>query len=218
MRLGWAARVALGTMLPILLGMGAFVLITLDSVQDTTRERYLDELRREVGVLGKTMPRDVDLAPIATALGARITVVDASGRVHADSEADPNTMENHGTRPEIETAWKGGVGVEQRHSRTVGRTLLYAATMLPDGDLVVRIARDVSAIDGEIDDYNRRFWLVAAGLTILACSSRSHSPGPSPALSASCATRRTPGPGASAPGPRPRVTATWRSSATPSTT
>jgi len=41
------------------------------------------------------------------AAGARATVIDPTGKVLADSEADPSTMENHAHRKEFVTAWAG---------------------------------------------------------------------------------------------------------------
>src|SRR5208337_4914775 len=38
------------------------------------------------------------------AAGARATIIDASGKVLADSEADPANMENHATRKEFAAA------------------------------------------------------------------------------------------------------------------
>ena len=44
---------------------------------------------------------------IAGQLGMRVTLIDPSGRVIADSEADAMKMENHLNRPEIEQARTG---------------------------------------------------------------------------------------------------------------
>ena len=56
---------------------------------------------------------------------ARITVIEPGGTVLADSEHDPETMENHANRPEIRQAYAGQVGVSIRHSTTLGRDLCY---------------------------------------------------------------------------------------------
>src|SRR5882672_5884372 len=40
---------------------------------------------------------------------ARITVIDPKGAVLADSEHEPETMENHADRPEIRQAYSGGI-------------------------------------------------------------------------------------------------------------
>ena len=61
------------------------------------------------------------------ASGARVTVITADGRVLADSQSDPQTMENHATRPEILEAMAKGDGRSIRHSVTINRDLLYYA-------------------------------------------------------------------------------------------
>ena len=61
------------------------------------------------------------------ASGARVTVVTADGLVLADSQADPHTMENHASRPEIIQAMAQGSGRSIRHSATINRDLLYYA-------------------------------------------------------------------------------------------
>lgn len=70
--------------------------------------------------------------------GARITVMDATGKVLADSAANPGPMENHGTRPEFVAALHGRVGSATRVSKTLGVELMYAAVPIPGG--AVRMA------------------------------------------------------------------------------
>ena len=57
------------------------------------------------------------------AAGARATVIDPTGKVLADSEADPSTMENHAHRKEFVAALAGKVGVEERKSQASRRFL-----------------------------------------------------------------------------------------------
>ena len=80
----------------------------------------------------------------AQAAGARATIIDRSGKVLADSEADPVQMENHATRPEFAAALRGQAGTNTRLSRTVGIDFLYVAVSVRDG--AVRLAYPLSAI------------------------------------------------------------------------
>ena len=80
----------------------------------------------------------------APAAGARITVIDATGKVLADSEANPNTMENHASRPEFVAALQGQIGSATRLSKTIGVDLLYVAVPIPGG--AVRMAYPLSSI------------------------------------------------------------------------
>lgn len=82
----------------------------------------------------------------ARVLQARVTVIDAAGRVLADSEVASSALgqvENHAARPEVREAREVGAGVDARHSATIGVDLVYAAVPVdpdrPDGE-VVRIA------------------------------------------------------------------------------
>ena len=74
----------------------------------------------------------------------RATVIDSSGKVLADSEADPATMENHAARPEFASALQGQMGTATRSSHTVGVDFLYEAAPIPGG--AVRLAHPLSAI------------------------------------------------------------------------
>jgi two-component system, OmpR family, phosphate regulon sensor histidine kinase PhoR len=76
--------------------------------------------------------------------GERATVIDSSGKVLADSEADPATMENHAARPEFASALQGEVGSATRESHTVGVDFLYEAAPVPGG--AVRLAHPLSAV------------------------------------------------------------------------
>ena len=80
----------------------------------------------------------------AKAAETRITVIDSTGKVLADSEADAETMENHSTRPEFVSALHSQVGSSTRMSRTTGTELLYVAAPVPGG--AVRMAYPLSAI------------------------------------------------------------------------
>lgn len=59
--------------------------------------------------------------------GTRITVIDVTGRVRADSEQDARTMENHKNRPEFAQALEGNVGSARRYSSTANQDMLYVA-------------------------------------------------------------------------------------------
>ena len=78
----------------------------------------------------------------AQASGARATIVDAQGKVLADSEPDSGTSENHAARPEFRSALQGEVGSDTRRSRTVGLPYLYVAAPIAGG--AVRLAYPLS--------------------------------------------------------------------------
>jgi two-component system phosphate regulon sensor histidine kinase PhoR len=79
------------------------------------------------------------------AAGARATVIDPTGKVLADSEADPSTMENHAQRKEFVAALGGQIGAEERKSHTLGVPFLYVAAPVSGG--AVRLAYPLSEIE-----------------------------------------------------------------------
>lgn len=63
-------------------------------------------------------------------LDTRITIIDSSGTVLADSRKDASEMENHKNRPEIISAMQGQIGHSLRFSDTVHERMLYVARPL----------------------------------------------------------------------------------------
>ena len=85
------------------------------------------------------------------AAGARVTIIDVTGKVLADSESDPDALENVIHRPEFAAALSGKVGVDQRRSATIGVPFLYVAVPISGG--AVRLTyplADVEAISAEV--------------------------------------------------------------------
>jgi len=57
----------------------------------------------------------------------RITIIDISGKVIADSRENPSQMESHADRPEFIEALKGNIGFASRYSHTLQTDLMYVA-------------------------------------------------------------------------------------------
>ncbi|HEY4715664.1 MAG TPA: ATP-binding protein [bacterium] len=81
---------------------------------------------------GRTNELDGLAKSVGPKINIRITVIDPDGRVLADSEKSPETMENHSTRPEIFDAMRGKIGESIRFSTTVEQDMLYIAIPLTD--------------------------------------------------------------------------------------
>jgi two-component system, OmpR family, phosphate regulon sensor histidine kinase PhoR len=79
------------------------------------------------------------------AAGARATVIDPTGKVLADSEADADSMENHAHRKEFVAALAGKVGVDERKSHTLGVPFLYVAAPVSGG--AVRLAYPLAEVE-----------------------------------------------------------------------
>lgn len=97
------------------------------------------------------------------AVDARVTIIDSSGRVLADTRAHPNEMENHATRPEFVAALHGQSGSSTRTSHTVGIPFLYVAAPVAGG--AVRLAYPLDSIQ-KMTRSVRLHLLAASGISL----------------------------------------------------
>ena len=105
------------------------------------------------------------------ASGARITVITADGRVLADSQSDPQTMENHANRPEILEAMAKGEGRSIRHSVTIHRDLLYYAVRQDTSTgpaAFLRFALPLETVDEVLSSFRRRLLLASLFILLIA--------------------------------------------------
>ncbi len=83
-------------------------------------------------------------------IGTRITIVRKDGTVLADSNHNPEQMDNHADRPEIKEVLNGAEkGVSSRWSNTLAEDMYYVAyPLVKNGDIigVVRLARSAADI------------------------------------------------------------------------
>jgi two-component system phosphate regulon sensor histidine kinase PhoR len=113
-----------------------------DQIELSLRQKALMLATRVEGMPPSEVARAVREA--APAAGDRITVIDSSGKVIGDSEADPATMENHASRPEFSAALRGQEASSSRLSKTINEELLYVAVPMRGG--AVRMAERLTAI------------------------------------------------------------------------
>ena len=118
-----------------------------------------------------------DFAPLRewvgqiAASGVRVTVITADGRVLADSQSDPQTMENHATRPEVVEAMAKGDGRSIRHSVTINRDLLYYAVRQNTAagpPIILRFALPLETVDETLSSFRRRLWLASFFILLIA--------------------------------------------------
>jgi two-component system phosphate regulon sensor histidine kinase PhoR len=132
-------------------------------IEDNLRQKTaMFALRVSAAPLSSTDQRQVARA-IAAASGARATIIDDHGQVLADSDAAPESMENHARRPEFQAALAGQNGIDTRRSRTLGVDFLYVAKPVPGG--AVRLAVPLSAIA----EANKKVWRSLLFASTLAC-------------------------------------------------
>jgi two-component system phosphate regulon sensor histidine kinase PhoR len=110
-------------------------------------------IQHEIDSLDKPIQEIVD--EIALSVESRITVMDVSGGVLADSWSEAISMEDHSDRPEVRSALLGGVGQSTRMSETMGYRMKYVAVKVggsggPEG--LVRLALPLSEVDSSVKD------------------------------------------------------------------
>jgi two-component system phosphate regulon sensor histidine kinase PhoR len=108
----------------------------LETVAEVCASRVLDLLDRRAHDEVQTYCND-----LARSLSLRLTVILSSGQVVADTSEDPQQMDNHGDRPEVQEVLRGGIGRSTRFSHTLGEQLTYVAVPLRRGDEVAAVVR-----------------------------------------------------------------------------
>ena len=109
---------------------------------------------------------------IGEVLGVRVTIVDISGRVVADSEVSRENLkylENHSNRPEILSALKKNIGISKRYSTTLKQEMLYVAVPLIKKEKLlgtVRLALPLVEVERTIFQA-KRIALISLGLGLL---------------------------------------------------
>ncbi|MDD5500321.1 MAG: ATP-binding protein [Candidatus Omnitrophica bacterium] len=102
------------------------------------------------GILGEPARLDRLCRNLAGAIESRITVIAPDGKVLADSEVPFERLadlENHGSRPEVLSAFKGGTGAEIRYSATLRIDMLYLAVPIAEGKGgVLRLALPLTSV------------------------------------------------------------------------
>ncbi len=138
----------------VVLVVGRGVRGDLVRMYETEMSRQLSLGARILDGAGSTDPDSLSRA-VTAQIGYRVTIIDTSGVVLGDSYVAPTQVEgeeNHRTRPEVVGAMAGGVAFSQRTSATVGRRLLYGATLahLDGRPVILRIAAPLEIVDNAV--------------------------------------------------------------------
>jgi len=176
MRRSMTARIFAKLMLVVAIVIGV-ALAAIDFLASEMAEKVYvsaleSELEEKTRMLGVLLREDLlelrpeVIAALAEASGGRLTVVDATGAVLQDSEANPARMENHANRPEIRAALDGAIGHSLRGSPTTGVNYLYVASPIRGG--AVRLAMPLKEISGQISVLRRKLVLYTAAAFIPA--------------------------------------------------
>ena len=165
-------------LLGVLAAAACIVLIVLldGTVRHATEDRVLERVSREAEHLSAdwqrwivTRPAEADrlLRESAAALGCRVTIVAADGKVLHDTDLPLDRvaeMENHANRPEIVDARRLGVGSSRRYSATESERRIYFARSMPE-EQVLRVSVSLAGVEQEEQAY---LWATRAAI-IGAC-------------------------------------------------
>jgi two-component system phosphate regulon sensor histidine kinase PhoR len=150
----FATRLVAGTVLVLVLAVAVLLFVAERSLRRDLVGDIERTLEREATLIREALPPDTGAWGEVVRRSAkgqthrRVTLVDAAGRVRADSDFPPGPLpaiENHADRPEIQAALAGRTGIATRRSETVGRAMLYVA--VPGGPGAIRVAADLSQVD-----------------------------------------------------------------------
>ncbi len=134
-RLFWKLTLTFSAVIVVsMAGVGGYL---VHGQRGTTRRLMEDHLARVAQVVDDRFGNLLDLAQrtradsLASHIGretaTRITIIASDGRVLADTEGNPERMDNHRLRPEVQSALRGRVGSSLRFSDTVRQDFLYVA-------------------------------------------------------------------------------------------
>jgi two-component system phosphate regulon sensor histidine kinase PhoR len=145
-----------------------------------TREfesRLIDGVREELtseALVIALMPEDAigrNAVALAERSRSRLTLIDAEGRVLADSDRGEAGMDNHLNRSEVQEARLKGRGFAIRYSRTIETDFLYVAILLgevgqPRG--YIRLSRSIADIARSGDPLRRTLFQALVGIVSLS--------------------------------------------------
>lgn len=182
---GGFQRKLIGTYLLLVLVIVAVAgVYLLSSLERTQIDRLKTSLQAQAQLMSNEvnptlLSRDAEqlqrlVQRLAQQVATRVTVIEAGGRVLADSERTLEQvalMDNHLSRPEVQAAISDGVGSVLRQSDTLGVKMLYLAIPLRrDGVItgVLRVAMPLSDLSRDLALIRRT--LIIGGLIALAAA------------------------------------------------
>jgi two-component system phosphate regulon sensor histidine kinase PhoR len=139
-------------------------LFVRDEVKNVLTAKIETELFSYAGLIDLSSPgKSTDrLKQIAGISASRVTLIDARGKVFADSEKDAALLENHLNRPEVQEARLRGRGKSVRFSSSTGMDMLYVAVAVKDGPQTtgyIRLARPLHDVQSAIEKVYQSIFL-----------------------------------------------------------
>lgn len=148
-----------------LVSVAAMAWYATRAVEKLTVESTVDQLKSQAVLVREIVAGDViggrragmeaQCVELGKKIGSRITVILRSGEVIGDTSEDPGRMDDHSTRPEVKKALAGEVGIAQRYSFTLNKTMVYVAVPLKDNADLAAIVRASMPVAEMTDTLNR---------------------------------------------------------------
>ena len=145
-------RITIWFVLLVIISMAVLGVYLTSSVRSNQLSNLRAQLENEAkitaevslpGFSGQAVGGDLDALAkkLGSRIDARITIIALDGMVLGDSDEEPATMENHGTRPEVKDAMASGIGESTRFSTTLETQLMYVAVTITDEDEILGVSR-----------------------------------------------------------------------------
>ncbi len=143
-----------------------------ERIRGTLHEELLIQAKLIGYTLSGTSLISEDLADLvrrdARETGARVTVINLTGVVLADSAEDYRKMVNHRNRPEIQAALDDGEGYALRYSKTLRKNLIYVAYPIKQKQQIIGVIRLSRSQEQLNQSLFRVRWLIIGGILTAA--------------------------------------------------
>jgi two-component system phosphate regulon sensor histidine kinase PhoR len=150
-------------------------------VTSVVRSDYIGNLKEGLSIQSRIISEHIPFAQEASLddfcrrvkekTGARVTVIDISGKVLGDSDNDSSMMDNHANRLEIQQAIISETGWSVRRSDTLRQDFLYFARKVKDGEQPVgfiRLAVPLKDISDSVNELRLKISLVVIAIFLLS--------------------------------------------------
>lgn len=135
------------------------------------RGSLIVQARLIAGQIPSSFPQNLDdfCKTFGDKTGARVTIIDSSGRVLGDSDEPSDAMENHSNRPEIQEAEISDTGSAIRYSKTLKKNLLYLAITVPGatGKNFLRLSMPLHEVEAAVNTIRVRIIVVSLAVLFI---------------------------------------------------
>jgi two-component system phosphate regulon sensor histidine kinase PhoR len=159
----------------VIISISFFVLDLLikDEIKKVLTSKIEAELKAYVGLIDLRPPEEVfnQLTNISLVSNSRVTLLDNSGKVTADSEKDSKDLDNHLHRPEIQESRLKGYGKSVRFSNTLNVDMLYVAAPIKKNNEItgyIRLARPLHDVNNFIEKVYKSIFVTIIILALIS--------------------------------------------------